>query len=227
MKAPTFKLSLPIIFAILTMLFVINLPANAADKKDKAARRAALMMQKMKQDMEAEKAAMQAKFDADKKLLEDQLKMQEALNTDMDKQLKSSRYKVKQLKSEVETLTAKNNALEKQLAETKQNLLTTQKSLSDTQGELKQAQSDLKFNDNQRKTLASNLSSTTKALNSCTDKNGQLYAFGKELIQIYDDPSLYERVMRKESFFQLKRVELENILQNKLDKLDEARVHPH
>jgi len=42
-------------------------------------------------------------------------------------------------------------------------------------------------------------------------------------VQIYDDPSRYEAIMRKEKFFQLKRVELENILQNQQDKLDEAR----
>ena len=60
-------------------------------------------------------------------------------------------------------------------------------------------------------------------MDECTIKNGKLHQFGTELIQLYDKPSTYEAAMRKEQFFQLKRVELENILQCKQDGLDEAR----
>jgi hypothetical protein len=44
------------------------------------------------------------------------------------------------------------------------------------------------------------------------------------LIDIYETPSIYDSVMRKEPFFQLKRVELENILQNKLEEISDAKV---
>ena len=81
----------------------------------------------------------------------------------------------------------------------------------------------MKFNDNQRKTLSTNLAQTTKAVNDCEVKNVKLHQFGTELIQIYDKPSNYDAAMRKEQFFQLKRVQLENILQDRQDKLDDAR----
>jgi chromosome segregation ATPase len=108
--------------------------------------------------------------------------------------------------------------------QTQNQLETTQKNLDDLKIQYQQAQVDLKFNDNQRKTLATNLALTTKSLNACEAKNTKLHQFGTELIQIYDKPSSYEAAMRKEQFFQLKRVELENILQNRQDQLNDELV---
>jgi hypothetical protein len=102
-------------------------------------------------------------------------------------------------------------------------LEATQKNLADLKVQYQQAQADLKFNDNQRKTLSTNLAQTIKSVNECEEKNIKLHQLGTELIQIYDKPSSYEAMMRKEQFFQLKRVELENILQNKQDKLNDAQ----
>jgi DNA repair exonuclease SbcCD ATPase subunit len=195
----------------------------AAEKKDKAARRAALMMQKMKQDMEAEKAAMQTQFDAQKKELEDKLKIKDEEFVKLDNQLKNAERKNKSLEAELKKVNTEKAELETKLQQTQAQLETTQKNLADLKAEHNQALADLKFNDNQRKTLSTNLAQTTKAVNDCELKNGKLHQFGTELIQIYDKPSSYEAAMRKEQFFQLKRVELENILQSKQDKLDDAR----
>jgi DNA repair exonuclease SbcCD ATPase subunit len=195
----------------------------AAEKKDKAARRAALMMQKMKQDMEAEKAAMQTQFDAQKKELEDKLKIKDEEFVKLDKQLTTAERKNKSLEAELKKVNTEKAALETKLQQTQAQLETTQKNLADLKIQHNQALADLKFNDNQRKTLSSNLTQTTKAVNDCEVKNGKLHQFGTELIQIYDKPSAYETAMRSEQFFQLKRVELENILQNQQDKLDDAR----
>jgi chromosome segregation ATPase len=195
----------------------------AAEKKDKAAKRQALMMQKMKQDMEAEKATMQAQFDAQKKTLEEQLL---AKNTELEKTnsaLATSQRKVKKLGAELSKTQAEKTAVETKLTDTQATLDSTKNTLSDLQGVHAQALADLKFNDNQRKTISANLADTTKQLNTCAVQNAKLHQFGTDLIQIYDKPSRYEAVMRKEKFFQLKRVELENILQNQQDKLDEQR----
>lgn len=195
----------------------------AAEKKDKAAKRQALMMQKMKQDMEAEKATMQAQFDAQKKTLEEQLL---AKNTELEKTnsaLATSQRKVKKLGAELSKTQAEKTAVETKLTDTQATLDSTKNTLSDLQGVHAQALADLKFNDNQRKTISANLADTTKQLNTCAVQNAKLHQFGTDLIQIYDKPSRYEAVMRKEKFFQLKRVELENILQNQQDKLDDQR----
>lgn len=202
---------------IVTLLVSIASPINViAAEKDKAARRAALMMQKMKQDMEAEKAAMQAQFDAQKKELEDKLVTKEKEVVVLDKKLLSAQRKNKALETEIKKVKLDKESVDAKLAQ-------TQTTLDETKNTLQQAQTDLKINDNQRKTLTANLAQTSKSLNECGEKNTKLHQFGTELIQIYDNPSSYEAAMRKEKFFQLKRVELENILQSKQDSLDEAR----
>jgi chromosome segregation ATPase len=219
---PNYKI-LFLIFLSFAIGFMQPNTVFAAEKKDKAARRAALMMQKMKQDMEAEKAAMQTQFDAQKKELEDKLKIKDEEFVKLDKQLNTAERKNKSLEAELKKVNTEKVALETKLQQTQALLETTQKSLADLKIQHNQALADLKFNDNQRKTLSTNLAQTTKAVNDCEIKNGKLHQFGTELIQIYDKPSSYEAAMRKEQFFQLKRVELENLLQSQQDKLDDAR----
>ncbi len=215
-----------IVFLIL-LAFAVGLVqpnmAHAAEKKDKSAKRAALMMQKMKQDMEAEKAALQAQFDTQKKELEDKLKNKDEELASHDKKLTTAKNVNKNLESEIKKVNAEKAAVETKQQQTQAQLETTQKNLAELKAQHQQAQTDLKFNDNQRKTLSTNLAQTTKSVNECEEKNIKLHQFGTELIQIYDKPSSYDAVMRKEQFFQLKRIELENILQNKQDKLDDAQ----
>ena len=215
------------LFFLMLFSFIVGLSnpiiADAAEKKDKTARKAALLMQKMKQDMEAEKTAMQAQFDTQKKALEGRVKVVEDDLTKSNKQIEVSERKVKNLTSELVKTKDEKLALGSKLTQTQTTLEGTQKNLTDATAQLKQANIDLKFNDNQRKTLANNLSDTTKAVNSCEAKNSQLHQFGSDLIKLYNNPSAYDAAMRKEKFFQLKRVELENILQAKQDSLDESK----
>ena len=214
------------VIAILLCAFIAGIVspvADAAEKKDKAARRQALMMQKMKQDMEAEKVSMQAQFDAQKKTLEEQLLAKNKELELANNALASSQRKAQNLNAELSKTQTEKSALASKLSDTQTNLEATKNTLTDLQGVHAQALADLKFNDNQRKTISSNLADSTKQLNTCAANNAKLHQFGSELIQIYDNPSRYDAVMRKEQFFQLKRVELENILQNQQDKLDEQR----
>lgn len=212
-------------------LFIVALLAGmltpqtsfAAEKKDKAARRQALMMQKMKQDMEAEKASMQAQFDAQKKSLEEELLAKNIELEQTSNDLASTQRKARNLSDALSKTQTEKTTVETKLTDTQTNLESTKNTLAELQGVHAQALADLKFNDNQRKTISANLADTTKQLNTCAANNSKLHQFGTELIQIYDKPSRYEAVMRQEKFFQLKRVELENILQNQQDKLDEQR----
>lgn len=217
-----YKVILLILFSFL-IGFTYPTLTEAAEKKDKAARRAQLMMQKMKQDMEAEKATMQTQFDTEKKTLEDKLKIKDEELVVINSKLTNAEKKNKNLDSEVKKLTSEKNNLDTKLQQTQAELETTKTNLAELKQQYQQAQADLKFNDNQRKTILTNLSETTKAVNACEEKNIKLHQFGTDLIKIYDNPASYEAVMRKEKFFQLKRVELENLLQNKQDVLDEAK----
>lgn len=212
-----------VLISLLIAGIVMMPAAYAADKKDKSAKRAALMMQKMKQDMQAqmeqEKAAMQAQFDVQKQEQESKIKAQD----EQLKMLSNAQYRAKKSESELVKLTADKAALETKHEKTEAELATLTKELADLKAKYNQALADLKVNDTQRKTQLANLSDTTQQLNSCEEKNAKLHQYGSELVAIYDTPSSYTKAMRKESFFQLKRVELENILQDQKDKIDEAR----
>jgi chromosome segregation ATPase len=219
---PTFKNTCLI---IISLVITIACSSNSfAAEKDKSARRAALMMQKMKQDMEAEKAAMQTQFDTQKKELEDKLKSSDEELEKSSKLLATAERKNKTLEGEINKVTLKKETIDAKQLQTQAQLESTQKNFDDLKAQHQQAQADLKFNDNQRKTLSTNLATTTKSLDVCETKNAKLHQFGTELIQIYDKPGSYDAVMRKEQFFQLKRVELENILQNRQDQLNEELV---
>ncbi|HYN54336.1 MAG TPA: hypothetical protein VES38_06495 [Methylotenera sp.] len=209
-----------LLIASLAIGFISPDSVIAAEKKDKAARRAALMVQKMEQ----EKASMQAEFELQKKVLEDKLKASDEELQKVNTSLVAAKRKVNHLETDLSKINAEKTALETKQLQTQTQLETTQTSLADLTVLYKLAQTDLKFNDNQRKTLSTNLAQTTQFLNTCEEKNTKLHQFGTELIKIYDIPNAYESVMRKEKFFQLKRVELENILQNRQDQLDDARV---
>jgi chromosome segregation ATPase len=219
---PTFK-NICLIITSLAITIVCSSNSYAAEK-DKSARRAALMMQKMKQDMEAEKATMQTQFDTQKKELEDKLKSSDEELEKASKLLATAERKNKALEGEIKKVTLAKEAIDAKQLQTQAQLETTQKNLDDLKTQYQQAQADLKFNDNQRKTLSTNLAQTTKSLDVCEVKNAKLHQFGTELIQIYDKPDSYNAVMRKEQFFQFKRVELENILQNRQDQLNEELV---
>ena len=213
---------------IMTTALSITCAGNTiAAEKDKSARRAALMMQKIKQDMQAQmdadKAAMQAQLDTQKKEFADKIKSKDEELIKQTKKLAAAERKNKSLEVDIAKVTAEKVALDSKLQQTQSTLDTTQNNLSELKKQYTQAQADLKFNDSQRKTLSTNLAQANKATDECTIKNGKLHQFGTELIQIYDKPSTYDAAMRKEQFFQLKRVELENILQSKQDGLDEAR----
>ena len=213
-----------LLIASLAVGFVYPDSAIAAEKKDKAARRAALMVQKAKQEMEQEKSNMQAQFDLQKKELEDKVKSNDEQLQKRSANLGVAQRKLGGLQSELTKVNSEKTALETKQQEMQALLESTQKSLADMTLQFKQAQADLKINDNQRKTLSTNLAKTNVSLSSCEQKNAKLHQFGTDLIDIYDKPSLYTAIMRDEPFFQLKRVELENILQNQQDKLDEEKV---
>lgn len=217
---------LPATFMLLVFMLVhigYSNHADAAEKKDKAARRAQLMMLKMQQEMEAEKATLQAQL----KEKDEKLKAQDEAIHASEEKLAISQNKVNKLTAELKKTNEEKAALDEKLTKTQAELTANQQSLADLQGQHKQTLADLKFNDGQRKTLSTNLANTTKSLLTCDEKNEKLYAYGKDLVKIYDNPSAYESVMREEKFLQLKRVELENLLQSKLDKLDEAHIVNH
>lgn len=207
------------------LLLVVSLaPAHAAEKKDKAAKRIA----QMKQQMEAEKAQLQAQFEQDKAALEGKVQASEKEASEIKGGLAASKRKNAALTAELETLRkekAEQEAMhETELREKQAALDKTTQDLAALRDQHQIALRDLKANDAQRKELSKSLVQRDQSLATCNEKNARLHDFGLQLVKVYDKPSTYEAVLRTEPFTQIKRVELENILQDYRDKLDEQRV---
>jgi chromosome segregation ATPase len=216
------KSSLFLITAVL--LFSIHNPAWAAEKQDKAAKRAAILMQKMKQDLEAEKSAMQTQFEQEKKSISEALSEAQSAQRSHSVQLQGQTKRNQVLLSEKQKLGEEKAALAAQLQQLQAQLDQQSQQMESTQQQLKQAKADLDVNDTQRKKLLANASTSHQQLVSCEEKNSRLYAYGNDLVGLYADASAYQKIMRAEPFFQLKRVELENILQDKRTQLIENKV---
>ena len=213
------KLVLGIFLAILVVQ-----PAAAADKKDKAAREAQRRMAQMKQQMEAEKAELQAGFDKEKAELLGKVEQSEKASNAIKGSLGAAKRRNAELTAELETLRKEKSELDAAKLRTETTLTETRTTLESTRKTLAEAQRDLKANEAQRKDLSKSLTQRDKWMAACSEKNARLHDYGLQLVKIYDKPSTYEAVMRTEPFAQTKRVELENILQDYRDKLDEQKV---
>lgn len=214
------------ILLALTLVSVISLPAINAEaaNPDKAARRAQIMMQKMKQDLQAqstqEKAKMQSDFDAEKAELEAIIDEQKS----KIRRLNGVKRKSRQLASDKAALSQAKQELEVKQTQTLSALEKANAKISQLSKELSQNQALLKTNEQQRKTQLRNLSQTTKSLSACEAKNEKLYLYGKELINFYESPKAVKAVKDKKGFFQSKTVILENLLQDQNDLLDAERL---
>lgn len=215
------------IFSFLLSLSLLGLHSTAvmaAEKQDKAAKRAAILMQKMKQDLEAEKSALQTQFEQEKKGLSQALDHAQTEQRSHSAKLQGQVKRNQQLQSDKQKLTQENEALSAQLKQLQTQLAEQGQQLEITQEALKVAKTDLDTNDRQRKALVAKVGASHQQLVSCEEKNSRLYNYGHELISLYDDASVYQKIMRSEPFFQLKRVELENLLQDKQAQLLENKV---
>lgn len=211
---------------ICLVLIFVSVQTNvvAAEKQDKAARRAAILMQKMKQDLEAEKSAMQTQFEQEKQGLSQALDQAQSEQHSHAAKLQGQVKRNHQLQSDNERLGQEKDALTAEVKQLQAQLAERSQLLEATEQQLKMAKADLDTNDRQRKSLVAKISASHQQLVSCEEKNSRLYSYGHELISLYDDASVYRKIMRSEPFFQLKRVELENLLQDKQARLLENKV---
>jgi chromosome segregation ATPase len=207
-------------------MFVIA-PVYAAEKKDKSAHR----MAQMKQQLEAEKAQLQAQFEQDKTALEAKVQASEKESGEIKSNLASAKHRNASLTAELGSLRKEKveaeslqHTTEASLHEAQASLDKVSKSLAELAAAHQIATRDLNSNEVQRKELSKSLAQRDSNLTACVGKNTKLHDFGVDLIKIYEKPSAYQAVLRTEPFSQIKRVELENILQDYNDKIDEQRV---
>jgi chromosome segregation ATPase len=218
METTIMKSSTQTIKVMLRLFLAISLlanPALAADKKDKASRRV--------QQIQQEKAQLQSQLDQTlqtKATLEADMAKAQEDNTALKSRSTAAKRKIDGLETSLKEMTDERLAFEAKLLMTQAELEATKTALSELDAKHQANLYDLKVNEQQRANLTATTIQKTKVIDACVAKNAKLYDYGLELVKLYENPSLYRRIVLNEPFSQLKRVELENILQNYNDKID-------
>ena len=217
------SLSTSFLVSILLVTSLLASPALAAEKKDKAARRAQQMVQQIQQ----EKAQLQAQLDQElqaKAAMEADLAKAQAENVAIKSKLSAANVKIDGLEVSLKEMTGERLAFEAKLMKTEVELQSTKTALNDLEVKYQGTVYDLKVNEQQRANLTATSIQKTKLIDACVAKNNKLYDYGLELVKLYENPTDYKKVVLTEPFSQLKRVQLENILQDYNDKIDEQSL---
>jgi len=211
---------------LVSILLATSLLANpvlAAEKKDKASRRAQQMVQQIQQ----EKAQLQAQLDQElqaKAAMEADLAKAQAENVAIKSKLSAANVKIDGLEVNLKEMTAERLAFEAKLMKTQIELQATKTALNELDVKYQGTVYDLKVNEQQRANLTATSIQKTKLIDACVAKNNKLYDYGLDLVKLYENPTEYKKVVLTEPFSQLKRVQLENLLQDYNDKIDEQSL---
>lgn len=206
------RLSSPLLLLVLACTFL----ASSAWSQDKGAsreREALRRVQQQLQQIRQEKTVMEEKLtntEQEKEKLAGQVSGAQA-------RAKSDSAKHQQLQLALDAVTQERQTLQAQKAELDQRLaeLTTKHAGTERELALTQAQ---------KKRAQSTLSTRDQQVASCEEKNVKLYQYGRDLIGQCRDQSASDAVLRLEPFTGIKRVAIENLLEEYRDKLDAQKL---
>lgn len=196
--------------------------AWSEDKRASREREALRRAQQQVQQIRQEKTALEEKlagFEQEKAALAQQKEKLAGQIDGAQARAKSESAKRQQLQLALDAMTQEKQTLQTQKAELDQRLaeLTTRQTSTDR--ELAQTQA-------QKKQAESTLLTRDRQVASCEDKNSKLYQYGRDLIAQCRDHSAADAVLRLEPFTGIKRVEIENLLEEYRDKLDAQKLPP-
>lgn len=210
-------------------MFTLGLAGNAAaDSGDKKEREALRKMRLMIQTFEQEKSALQQE------------------NNSLNEKVKALGSQVGDIKSastgQIRKKDARLGEVEKELVAVKQEnqflvakLQSTQQSLEELTLKHKEvvqaAQNSLQDGvkqgeeyNNKIKEAEVKISQQSQAIDMCEKKNLALYNLNMEILEKYKSKGVWGSFIQAEPFTQIKRVEIENTLQEYKDKLDSQKM---
>ncbi len=191
-------------------------PDKKANREREALRRTQMQLQQMQGQL--------ATLEADKA----------KLGGERDLALKESKAAQSKLRTLNKNLAEKSqlaDQLQKDLETHKQDLATTQTRLTDNEAKLAetartlaQTRQTLAQTEVDKRQLEGVKSRQEREIASCETKNLQLYQTGRDLMTRFEQKSCNEILVQKEPLFGLKRVEIENLLEEYRDKLDDQKL---
>ncbi len=204
-----------------TLSLAGNANAAADDKKDRDAQR---KLRLMMQSMEQEKAVLASEKNS------------------LSGQVESLNKKISDLKNSSESVSRKKDArvvaLENELLVVKESNLNLSSKLQTTQGSLEELtakhqtslqslQASVEQGDEYKAKFqesASNVSRQSQLIEICEKKNTVLYEMNVDILDRYKKKGVWSALLQAEPFTQIKKVEINNILQEYKEKLDDQKM---
>lgn len=206
------------IAALMVLLVFMTSPVWAAkDNREKQ------MLRRIQQQVQrAEQARVQAEQEKASLLAEKETLARQYQQTQLEvdaakRQAGAARAGQSRLEKEL-------GALRMELGEVKKQLEMSNKQLSDSALLQRTTAQKLALIESAKQQTESQLLQTGRTLEVCREHNGRLYQIGRELITKYEQKSCKDAVLQKEPFIGLKKVEMENLLEQWRDSVDRERL---
>jgi chromosome segregation ATPase len=187
-----------------------------ASKDKEALRRVQMQLQQVQGQiatLEQEKATLGGERDLARK----EAKVAQGKLGKLNKSLSEEKTRGEQLAKDLEGVKQELGTNQTRLGETEAKLAETAKTLFQTQQTLARTESD-------KRQLEGVKVRQEKEIASCESKNLKLYQTGRDLMTRFEQKSCGEILAQKEPFTGLKRVEVENLLEEYRDKLDDQKL---
>jgi hypothetical protein len=206
----SFTSNLPLLLLVVTAMQLNSV--YAADEKKEGKEQARRLQQKVNAIEQEKSQLLQSK-------------------TQLEGQLKDSSEKFSRAKRSADAANRKISELEKTLQEaetvkTEQaaKLVTTEQKLAETEKLLAETSTTLHQTQIAKSQLESSLTKKSEEFTACTVKNESLHRLGGVLIKQYQEKSCLNSLLAKEPLTQLKKVEVENMVDEYREKIDQELV---
>lgn len=210
---------------VMLMLCTLGIAGNASaavdDKKDRdAQRKLRLMMQSMEQEkavLASEKNSLSGQVESLNKQVSDVKNSSASVSRKKDARVVALENELLAVKESNLSLSSKLQATQSSLEE-----LTAkyQTSLQSLQASVEQGDEyKMKFQES-----VSNVSRQSQLIEMCEKKNMALYDLNVEILDRYRNKGVWSALLQAEPFTQIKKVEINNILQEYKEKLDDQKM---
>lgn len=198
-----------------TLALSIATPAFAADKKPDPAKEQMRRLQLTQRKLEQEKT----EIAQEKSQLEGKLKDVQRAADDSRKRASAAAGTIAALKSELATAKADREEVAAKLVEAEQQIVR----LGEQQ---RVVDADRQRLDSERRRLEAALAEHRQTIASCEDHNAKLHALGTETLDFFRSKGCFDSALKREPFTGLRKVEIENAIEDHRERLDEHKLAP-
>lgn len=209
----------PLAASAVILAALISHPAQSQVARSGGGGGANVQLMQQMQQLASERTSLQAENAKLKKDLDDTRKERDALKNGqqaLTRRVQASEVSLKELK---ESAAGRASTQEQELAQTKERMQELVAKFRETLQSMREIETD-------RTTSKQTLATRDQELKVCVDRNLALYKLNQEVLTRLEHQGLWSRMAQAEPFTKIKRVELENLVDEYKSRADDQRVSP-